>query len=257
MSFEEKLIALWSILRKEIVRFLRIWPQTLLPPVVNQSLYFIIFGAFIGAQVGPIHGVSYMSFILPGLVMMAVINNAFANVAGSFFGAKFLRNVEELMVSPSPPWVVLGGFVLGGTLRGITVGALVFLVSLFFTPPVLHNLFLVLIFVILTALVFSLSGFLNALFAKTFDDVSIIPTFVLMPLTYFGGVFYSIESLPDFFQTLSKFNPILYMIDGFRYGFFGWADVDVRFSLLMLGLLTVFLFVLNLYFLKKGSGLKA
>ena len=257
MDFKEQLIALLTIVRKEVGRFMRIWVQTLIPPVINQSLYFIIFGAFIGSQIKPINGVSYMSFIVPGLVMMAVITSSFSNVVSSFFGAKFQRNVEELMVSPTPNWVILLGFVFGGMLRGILVGGIVFLVSLIFTPPHVYNIFLIFSFVTLTAMVFALGGFLNAIFATKFDDVSIFPTFILTPLTYFGGVFYSIQNLPPFWQTLSRFNPVLYMVDGFRYGFFGQADVNVNVSLAMLSLSVLVLTLINLYLLKKGVGLRS
>ena len=257
MNFNEQLIALFTIVRKEVGRFMRIWSQTLLPPVINQSLYFIIFGSFIGSQLKPMNGVPYMSFIVPGLVMMAVITSSFANVVSSFFGAKFQRNIEELMVSPTPHWVVLLGFVLGGVLRGILVGAIVFLVSLAFVTPQVAHPFLVILFVTLTATVFGLAGFLNAIFATKFDDVSIFPTFVLTPLTYFGGVFYSISNLPPLWQSLSRLNPVLYMIDGFRYGFLGQADVDVNLSLSMLCLFVLILTGLNLYLLKKGTGLRS
>ncbi|MFO0781220.1 MAG: ABC transporter permease [Candidatus Gracilibacteria bacterium] len=256
MNAHDTWVAFTTILHKEVTRFLRIWSQTLLPPVINQSLYFIIFGAFIGSQIRSVNGIPYMSFIIPGLVMMAVINSSFTNVVSSFFGSKFQRNIEELLVSPTPNWVIISGYVMGGVLRGILVGAIVFLVSVFFTHPVVHDPFMVVLFVFLTAVVFALGGFINALFATKFDDVSIFPTFVLTPLTYFGGVFYSIKDLPPLWQTLTRFNPILYMIDGFRYGFFGVADVDVRISVVMLLAFTVLLYGLSHYLLKKGTGLR-
>ncbi len=249
-------VAFKTIVRKEVVRFTRIWPQTLLPSVVTQSLYFIIFGKFIGAQVGDIHNVSYLDFIVPGLVMMSVINNSYANVVSSFFGSKFQRNVEELLVSPAADWVIVGGYVFGGVLRGIIVAGLVFGVSVFFTHPQVTNLGWALLFVFLTATVFSLGGFLNALFAKKFDDIAIFPTFILTPLTYLGGVFYSITSLPEFWQNVSKANPILYMINGFRYGFLGVSDVSLGVSLAVLIGFIVILAAANLYLLKKGVGLK-
>ena len=256
MDFYHNYVALKTIVRKEVVRFTRIWSQTLLPPVITQSLYFIIFGKFIGPQIGNIHGVSYMSFIVPGLVMMAVINNSYANVVSSFFGSKFQRNVEEILVSPTADWVIVAGYVLGGVLRGIIVAGLVFGVSIFFTHPQVANVGWIFLFVVLTALVFSLGGFLNALFATRFDDVSIFPTFILTPLTYFGGVFYSIHSLPGLWQKFSLLNPILYMVNGFRFGFYGFSDVAVGFSLGILVILVVILTAVNLYFLKKGIGLK-
>lgn len=236
---------------------MRIWSQTLLPPVINQSLYFIIFGAFIGSQVRDINGIRYMAFIVPGLVMMAVINSSFSNVVSSFFGSKFQRSIEELMVSPTPNYVIIAGYVMGGAVRGILVGAIVFAISAVFTHPVVHDPFMVALFVFLTAVVFSLGGLVNGIFATKFDDVAIFPTFVLTPLTYFGGVFYSIKDLPEFWQMLTKLNPIFYMIDGFRYGFFGVSDVDVRFSVVMLVGFTVIFSAVALHLLKKGTGLRS
>lgn len=256
MTHKNNFVALYTIARKEVVRFMRIWTQTLLPPVINQSLYFIIFGTFIGSQVRNIHGIPYMAFIVPGLVMMAVITSSFTNVVSSFFGAKFQRNIEEIIVSPTPNWVVLLGFVTGGVLRGILVGAIVFIISTFFTHPVIFNFGIILVFIVLTSIVFSLGGFINAIFATKFDDISIFPTFVLTPLTYFGGVFYSIKDLPEIWQNLSKLNPILYMVDGFRYGFYGISDVNIAFSAVMLIGFTIILSFIALRFLKKGTGLK-
>ena len=257
MNNHEKYIALETIVRKEVGRFMRIWSQTLLPPVITQTLYFTIFGKFIGSQVGAIQGVSYMAFLVPGLVMMAIINNSFANVVSSFFSAKFQRSIEELMVSPTPNWVIVTGYVLGGVLRGIVVGVLVFCVSVFFTSPRIHHFGFIVIFVVLTSIVFSLGGLINAIFARRFDDVSIFPTFVLTPLTYLGGVFYSIHSLPTFWQNISKLNPILYMIDGFRYGFYGISDVNVGVSVGILVVLIVIGATTSLYLLEKGIGLKS
>ena len=256
MNFHDNFIALQTIVRKEVVRFVRIWPQTLLPPVITQSLYFLIFGKFIGSQVGNIQGISYMSFLVPGLVMMAVINNSYANVVSSFFGSKFQHNVEELLVSPTANWVILGGYVVGGVLRGIIVGILVFGVSVFFTRPTVSHAGLIAVFILLTAVVFSLGGFLNGVIATKFDDVSIFPTFIITPLTYLGGVFYSIHSLPDSWRNLSRFNPILYMVDGFRYGFYGFSDVNIGVSITALVFLMAILTAVNLFFLGKGVGLK-
>jgi ABC-2 type transport system permease protein len=236
---------------------LRIWSQTLLPPVINQSLYFIIFGGFIGSQVRSINGIPYMAFIVPGLIMMAVITSSFSNVVSSFFGSKFQKNIEEMLVSPTPNWVIVAGYAMGGVARGILVGVIIFAISIFFVHPVIYNGFIVALFVFLTAVVFSLGGLINGIFATKFDDVSIFPTFVLTPLTYFGGVFYSIKDLPSFWQLLTKFNPILYMVDGFRYGFFGFSDVDVGFSIMMLLIFTLVLVAAALYLLKKGTGLKS
>lgn len=249
-------VAYKTIVRREVNRFVRIWIQTLLPPVVTQALYFVIFGKFIGAQIGNIHGVSYMSFIVPGLVMMAVINNSFTNVVSSFFSSKFQKSIEEILVSPTSEWVIMSGYVTGGVLRGIVVGLIVFGVSVFFTRPAVAHFGSILIFIVLTALVFSLAGLMNGIYAKSFDDVAIFPTFVLTPLTYLGGVFYSIHSLPPFWQNVSRLNPILYMVDGFRYGFYGFSDVSIAGSLLILLVFIVGLVFLNLHLLRRGIGLK-
>lgn len=257
MNFAETFVAYKTILRKEIVRFTRIWPQTLLPPVITQSLYFIIFGTFIGSQIREIQGISYMAFIVPGLVMMSVINSSFSNVVSSFFGAKFQRNIEELMVSPTPNRVIIAGFISGGMARGLLVGLIVFGVSVFFTQPVISHFFIILVFIILTSLIFSLGGLINGIFGRKFDDISIFPTFVLTPLTYLGGVFYSVKDLPEIWQGISKLNPILYMVDGFRYGFYGISDVSVWISASMLVFFTVILIGINLFLLKKGVGLKS
>jgi ABC-2 type transport system permease protein len=250
-------ISFYTILRKEVMRFLRIWMQTLLPPVITQSLYFVIFGGFIGSQIPDINGVPYMAFIVPGLVMMAVINGSFSNVVSSFFGSKFMRNIDELLVSPTPNWVIIAGYVGGGALRGVMVGAIVFLISMFFINPVIHNIWVVLLFVVMTSVLFSLGGLINAVFAKKFDDTMIFPTFILTPLTYFGGVFYSIHRLPEFWQGLSKLNPIFYMVDGFRYGFFGFADMNLGFSTGLLVGLTFVMVILCNWLLKRGVGMKA
>lgn len=245
-----------TFLRKETWRIFRIWPQTLLPPLITQSLYFVIFGGFIGSRVGLVDGVPYMSFIVPGLVMMAVIQNSFMNTVSSFFSAKFMRSIEEIMVSPTPDWVMLVGYVTGGVVRGVVTGTLVFAVSAFFTRlPVLHP-WAVVLFLFLTSALFSLAGFLNAIFAKKFDDMGIFSTFVLVPLTYLGGVFYSVSQLPPFWQSVSKANPILYMVDGFRYGFFGNAGIPVWQSALTLLAVVIALAVINLKLLRQGIGMR-
>lgn len=256
MNLRIQWIAFKTLVIKEVTRFLRIWGQTLVPPLINQSLYFIIFGGFIGSQIGEIQGISYMSFILPGLVMMAVINSSFSNVVSSFFGSKFQHNIEEMMVSPMSKEVMLMGYTIGGVLRGVMVGILIFLVAFFFIDVRVDHPFYVLAFLLLTAFLFALAGFLNGLFAKKFDDISIFQMFILTPLTYFGGIFYSIESLSPFFQALSKFNPILYMVNGFRYGFFGFSDVDVGVSLLFLTGACLGLTLINWELLRRGYGLK-
>jgi len=249
-------IAFQTLLHKEITRILRIWTQTLLPPLVTQTLYFIIFGKFIGAQVAAIHGVSYMSFIVPGIVMMAIINSAYGNVVSSFFGAKFQRSIEEMLVAPMQEWVIVAGYVSAGIIRGIVVGILVFLVSCCFTHPVIYNLGIVVLFMVLTSAVFSLAALINGIFARNFDEVAIFQNFVLVPLIYLGGVFYSILKLPIIWQNISKLNPLLYMVNGFRYGFFGFSDVSVGFSAGLLIVLTLVLWQINIWLLKKGIGIK-
>lgn len=256
MFRKENVIAFYTLLRKEVVRFMRIWTQTLLPPVINQSLYFIIFGTFIGSQISDVHGVSYMTFIVPGLVMMAVISSAYMNVSSSFFGTKFMKNIEELLVSPAPRWAIIGGYAGGGVLRGILVGVIVFIISVFFTHPVIFNFGIILLFIVLTSLLFSLGGLINGIVASKFDDVSIFPTFILTPLTYFGGVFYSVKSLPEFWQYVSWFNPIVYMIDGFRYGFFGISDSNIFINMGILITFTLAAIIVSSYLLKKGIGLR-
>ncbi len=253
----EDLISFQTIVRKEVKRFIRIWIQSLMPPVITMTLYFIIFGAFIGSQISDINGYTYMQFIIPGLIMMSVITNSYSNVVSSFFGSKFQRSIEELLVSPTANSVIILGYMVGGMLRGLIVGFLVTLVSLFFADLPIHNIGIILLFVLLTSIVFSLAGMINAIFAKKFDDVTIIPTFVLTPLTYLGGVFYSISVLPDIFQKLSMANPILYMVNGFRYGFLGISDISVWTGLGMLGLFVVILFSINLFLLKTGTGLRS
>ena len=258
MSSNLNLVAFQTIAKKETNRIFRIWSQTLLPPVISQSLYFIIFGGLIGSQIsGYENQGGYMAFLVPGIVMMSVITNAYTNVVSSFFGSKFQKNYEELLVSPTPNWVILAGYVWGGIFRALLVGLIVLLVSLFFVHPQIYNSFYIIIFSILTASAFSLGGFFNSLFAKSFDDVQIIPTFVLTPLTYLGGVFYSVNKLPPVWQFVSKFNPIVYMIDGFRYGFFGINDVPLWSSLGILIFFNAALVAINLYLLNKGYGLKS
>lgn len=257
MDARHRYIALKTVMRKEVVRFMRIWPQTLVPPVITQTLYFLIFGRFIGSQIRDIHGVSYMAFIVPGLMMMSIINNSFVNVAGSFFSSKFQRSIEEMLVSPMPSYIIVGGYVLAGMLRGMIVGVLVFCVSILFTKPVIYQPGLILLFMVMTSAVFALGGMTNGILAKKFDDISIFPTFLLIPMTYLGGVFYSITNLPEFWQSVSRFNPVLYMVNGFRYGFYGFSDVNVWVSFFILSGLIVVLSGVNLFLLNKGTGLKS
>lgn len=251
------LIALQSILYKETNRFMRIWVQTLVPPAITMTLYFVIFGALVGSRIGDMGGFSYMEFIVPGLIMMSVITNSYSNVASSFFSAKFQRNVEELLVAPVPNFIIVLGYVGGGVARGILVGLIVSLLSLFFVDIKVHHLFILMSTVVLTATLFSLAGLINAIYAKTFDDISIIPTFVLTPLTYLGGVFYSLSLLPQFWQYVSKVNPIVYMVNAFRYGFLGVSDVNlvVAFSVII-GFILVF-FSFAMYLINKGTGLRS
>jgi len=251
-----KFIAFHTLVTKEVRRFLRIWIQTLVPPVITIALYFVIFGNLIGNRIGTMGGYTYMEFIVPGLIMMAVINNSYANVVSSFFSQKFQRSIEELLVSPVPNYVILLGFVVGGVARGICVGVIASLMSLFFSGLHLHNLFITLLVILLSSTVFSLGGFINAIYANKFDDITIIPTFVLTPLIYLGGVFYSVELLPDFWEGVSKANPIFYMVNAFRYGILGVSDVDIGFALFMLVAFTVGLFVFSMYLLRRGKGLR-
>lgn len=256
MTLNQMWVAYMTIVRKETGRFLRIWPQTLLPSVITTTLYYVIFGAFIGSQIRAIEGFTYIQFIVPGLVMMAVITNSFSNVASSFFGAKFQKQIEELLVAPVSPFVVVAGYVTGGVLRGLLTGALVLGVALFFTHLTMHSIFLTIAFIFLTALLFSLAGMVNAIYAKKFDGISIVPVFVLTPLTYLGGVFYSVNMLPPFWQKVSALNPILYMVNGFRYGLLGISDVGVVGSFIILVILSGVMLGFTMYLFKTGRGLR-
>ncbi|RMF15356.1 MAG: ABC transporter permease [Gammaproteobacteria bacterium] len=256
MSAREKWVAFITIVIKEVRRFTRIWAQTLLPPAITISLYFVIFGNLIGPRIGKMGGHDYMDFIVPGLIMMSVITNSYANVVSSFFSMKFQHCIEEILVSPVPNWIVLAGYVAGGVARGLCVGLIVTLLSLAFTDLQVHHLGVVVSVVILTAVLFSLGGFINAVFANKFDDISIVPTFVLTPLTYLGGVFYSISLLPEFWQTISLGNPILYMINAFRYGLLGVSDIDIGIAYGMILLFIVVLFSYSLWLLNRGVGIR-
>ena len=257
MTPRQLFISFYTILRKDVIRIFRIWSQTLLPSVVTSVLYFLVFGSVLGSRIGEIHGVSYIHFVIPGLVMLAVITNSFSNVATTFFMSKFfVRSIDEILVSPTPPWIIIAGFIGGGVIRGVTVGILVFLTALFFAiPPVTHP-FIVIFFLILSSLIFSLAGLVNGIYAKNFDGISIIPTFVLTPLVYLGGVFYSVQSLPLWAQAVSGINPIFYLINGFRYGFLGFSDVSPLLSTGVLFVLITILLAVNYYFLRTGLGLK-
>ena len=255
-SMNYKFTAFKTIVWKEVRRFLRIWVQTLVPPVITISLYFVIFGNLIGRRIGEMGGYTYMEFIVPGLIMMAVINNSYANVVSSFFSQKYQRSIEELLVSPVPNYIILSGFVIGGVSRGLAIGVIATIMSLFFSGLHMHNIFITLMVVLMSSIVFSLGGFINAVFANKFDDITIIPTFVLTPLIYLGGVFYSIELLPDFWRAVSQLNPIFYMVNAFRYGILGVSDVNVVFAFSMLVGFTVILFCISLWLLNWGKGLR-
>lgn len=256
MNMSPALVGFYTMLRKDIRRMFRIWTQTFLPPVVTTTLYYLIFGAFIGSQVAAIQGVSYMQFIVPGLVMMAVITSAYTNVVFTFYTAKWMHVLDEILVSPMPTWAVIAGFVSGGVVRALIVAVLVLIVSLFFTQLTIVSIGIVLAAMLLTAILFSLAGLLNGMFAKSFDAISIIPTFVLTPLTYLGGVFYSIDQLPEFFRIVSLANPILYMVNAFRYGFLGISDVPVGLSFAVMGGFIVVLLAIVSWLFHKGSGMK-
>ena len=250
-------VAFLTILTKEIRRFMRIWPQTLLPPAITMVLYFVIFGGVIGSRIGTMDGFDYMTFVLPGLVMMAVITNSFTNVAFSFFSNKFQKSVEELLVAPVPDIVILSGFVLGGVARGVFTGFIVMLLGLFFVELQVHNALIIFLAVVMTATLFALGGFINGVFARKFDDVSIIPTFVLTPMIYLGGVFYSIDVLPEFWQKVSMLNPILYQVNAFRFGILGEAGgVDVGMAFAVMTFAILLLGIYSLYLLKTGKGLR-
>ena len=249
-------IAYLTIVRREILRFARIWVQTIIPPVVMVALYFIIFGNLIGQRIGEMDGLVYIDFIMPGLVMMSIITNSYTNVVSSFYGAKYSRHIEEMQIAPVPDLVILLGFVSGGMARGLCVGAAVTLVSLLFTDFHVYNPWVVLLVALLTSCLFSLAGLINAIFANSFDDITIIPTFVLTPLTYLGGIFYSIKLLPEFWQTASLGNPILYMVNSFRYGFRGSSDIDLSTALLVILFFIVVLFGVCLTLLARGTGIR-
>ena len=245
-----------AILGKEILRFSRIWVQTILPSVITTTLYFVIFGRLIGERIGPIGGIDYLDFIVPGLVLMGVITNSYSNVVSSFYSSKFSRYIEELLISPAPNWVILAGYVAGGVARGLVVGGAVMLVAMMFTEIQIHDPAVMLLICLMTATLFSLGGFINAIYANSFDDISIVPTFVLTPLTYLGGVFYSIELLPEFWQGVSLINPVLYMVNAFRYGLHGVSDVDLglAFGMILAFILALAGYILSL--LRRGVGIK-
>ncbi|MCW8831387.1 MAG: ABC transporter permease [Gammaproteobacteria bacterium] len=256
MNFSQQVVAFKTIMVREYLRFIRIWIQTIIPPVITMALYFIIFGQLIGSQIGDIDGYRYMDYIVPGLILMAVITNSYANVVSSFFSAKFHKSIEEMIISPMPNHIILAGYISGGVARGVAVGITVTVVSMFFSDFQVHSIGITLAVFVLTSVLFSIAGLINAAYARSFDDITIIPTFVLTPLTYLGGIFYSIKMLPEFWQTVSLGNPILYMINAFRYGLLGVSDIDITTAfVIILGFIAVlFAFALNL--LNRGVGIK-
>lgn len=257
MDITGKFISLYTLVRRDFIRILRIWPQTLLPSIITSVLYFLIFGSFLGSRIGDVNGVPYISFVIPGLIMLAVITNSYSNVAFVMFTSKFFnRTIDEILVSPSPPSIIVVGLILGGIVRGVIVGFLVLIVSLFFSKLTVASLIVLITFLILTSLTFSLGGLINGVYAKSIDGVNIIPTFVLTPLVYLGGVFYSTDSLSGIWQTLTQFNPIFYIINGFRYGFLGFSDVSVHVSYFVLLGINILLATIAWYLIKTGLGLK-
>jgi ABC-2 type transport system permease protein len=256
MNLRGQLISLLTLVRKEYRRVLRIWMQTIMPPAITMTLYFIIFGNLIGRRIGSMGGFDYMQYIAPGLIMMSVITNSYGNVVSSFFNAKFQRHLEEMLVAPMPNYAIVLGHVSGGVFRGLLVGAVVTIVALFFTRLSVSSLFVTVSVVLLTAVVFSLAGLINAIFARKFDDVAIIPSFVLAPLTYLGGVFYSISLLPDVAQSASKLNPILYMVNAFRYGMLGVSDIDIGLAYLIIVVFAVGLFSVSMFLINRGIGIR-
>lgn len=256
MNIALNLVAMKTIVRKEMVRVMRIWVQTVVPPAITMTLYFIIFGNLIGRRIGTMDGFDYMAYIAPGLIMMSVITNSYGNVVSSFFGAKFGRHLEEMLVSPMSNATIILGHVAGGVLRGLLVGLLVTVIALFFTRLEVQHPLITMSIVLLSSIVFSLMGFINAVFAKKFDDISIVPTFVLTPLTYLGGVFYSISLLPEFWQSVSRANPILYMVNAFRYGILGTSDISINVAYLILVVFVVALFGACMLLLNRGVGIR-
>ncbi len=256
MIKNHNLTSFQTIARKETVRFLRIWPQTLLPSAITITLYYVIFGNLIGPRIGEMEGYSYIQFIVPGLTMMSVITNSYSNVVASFFSAKFQRYIDELLVSPTSNSIILLGYITGGIIRGTIIGVIVLFISIFFTDISINNFFITASVIFLTAVLFSLAGLTNGIFARKFDDVSIVPTFVLTPLTYLGGIFYSISMLPDFWRTLSQGNPILYMVNAFRYGMLGHSDIEIYTAYTLIIGFIVALYLINLYLLRKGIGIR-
>jgi ABC-2 type transport system permease protein len=256
MNGKQMWAAYMTIVRKEFLRLFRVWAQTLLPPAVTTVLYFLVFGKFIGAQVAPINGIGYMQFIVPGVIMISIITQSFMHSAFGYYIAKFQRSIEEIQVSPTPYWIMIVGYVTGGMLRGLVTGTILLVISLFFTPLVVHSFFHLFAFAFLTSVVFSLAGLINAIFAKDFDSISIFPTFILTPLTYLAGTFYSLSMLPSIWHTLSLWNPLLYMTNGFRYGLIGVTDINVMTAYGILLVLVALLSFTVWYLFYSGRGVR-
>ncbi len=259
MSAYQQWISFYTMVRKDVVRMFRIWVQTFLPSVITSVLYFLVFGTVLGSQIGDMQGVPYMTFVVPGLVMLAIVTSSYANTSFTFFSSKFFaRSIDEILVSPTPPWLLVVGLAAGGVARGVIVGTLILLVSLFFTglSLTLHSVLIIFLFALLTALVFSLAGLVNGIYAKTIDGINIVPIFVLTPLVYLGGVFYSVHALPAWWQTITYVNPLFYLINGFRYGFLGSADIPLTLSMGILSGSVVILMLINWYLIRTGLGLK-
>ncbi len=256
MNLRYNMVALYTLTRREVLRFARIWIQTMLPPAITTVLYFVIFGKLIGSQIGPINGHSYIEYIIPGLILMSVITNAYANVVASFYSSKFHGNIEEMLISPMPTYIILAGFIIGGVLRGLLVGAVVFGVSMFFGHLPLPGIGLTVLMLLMTAMLFSMAGLINGVYARSFDGISIIPTFVLTPLTYLGGIFYSLEMLPDFWRGVSLLNPIFYMINVFREGMLGSSDIGAGLAVGITALFLVVFTIFCLYLLDRGIGIR-
>ena len=256
MIKKEFLIAYQTIVRKEFVRFARIWIQTILPSVITIFLYITIFGNFIGDRIGVISDFNYIDYIIPGLVIMPIISNSYMNVVGSFYSSRFQKSHEEMMVSPVPDYIILLGYVSGGVIRAFVVGIAVFFVTTIFTDIPVYNMWLVVLITFLTSFLFSTAGFINAVYAKSFDDINIVTTFVLTPLTYLGGTFYSIDALPQVWQDISVFNPIAYIISSYRFAFLGLEETSLALSLSIVVVLIIVLFFVALMILSKGIGIK-
>ncbi len=259
MTPYQQWISFYTMLRKDMVRMFRIWVQTFLPSIITSCLYFLVFGTVLGSKIGSMQGVDYMTFVVPGLVMLAIVTTSYANTSFTFFTSKFFaRSIDEILVSPTPPWLLVAGFVGGGVIRGVLVGTLVLIISIFFTGLHLatHSFFIILGFALLTSLLFSLAGLINGIYAKSIDGINLIPTFVLTPLVYLGGIFYSVQTLPEWWRTITQLNPLFYLINGFRYGFLGFTDVPIMTSLLVLiGFIGVFM-TIGWYFIRTGFGLR-